>query len=67
MQSNADITFDEEHRIRVLAPEKFQQQETLEQECKQFTEKVDSFSSTVQTLVEVLDSQAKEIDEAKLR
>ncbi len=65
--SDIQICFDAENQIRVLDVSKFKQMEALETECTAFTEKIHSFTSTVQTLVEVLDGQAKRIEFEKLR
>ena len=48
--------------VQVLDPEKFKHMESLEQECHQFTDKIQQFGGTVQTLVDVLDGQAKRIE-----
>lgn len=61
------ISFDEQNQIRVLDAHKFQQVEELEKECGSFTSKCESFAKTVQTLVEVLDSQAARIEREKLK
>mmetsp|Transcript_28758 Transcript_28758/g.64262 ORF Transcript_28758/g.64262 Transcript_28758/m.64262 type:complete len:132 (+) Transcript_28758:110-505(+) len=61
------IHFDENSRIRVLDPEKFKHTEDLADECKSFVEKIEDFSGTVHVLVEVLDTQAKRIEHAKLK
>ncbi|CAD7948319.1 unnamed protein product [Amoebophrya sp. A120] len=65
--SDIQITFDADNHIRVLDPEKFKQMENLSQECQNFTEKIHQFGTTVQTLVDVLDGQAKRIEFEKLR
>eukprot|EP00392_Amoebophrya_sp_AT5.2_P019748 g20729.t1 len=67
VDTDIQITFDSENHIRVLDPEKFKHLESLEGECQAFTSKLTSFGTTVQTLVEVLDTQAKRIEFEKLR
>lgn len=65
--AEVDITFDEDNRIRVMPKEKYQQTESLDQQCQAFTEKIQAFGGTVQTLVEVLDGEAQKIEYEKLR
>mmetsp|Transcript_39735 Transcript_39735/g.63147 ORF Transcript_39735/g.63147 Transcript_39735/m.63147 type:complete len:131 (-) Transcript_39735:112-504(-) len=64
---DVDITFDEENRIRVMPKDKYNQTETLDQQCQAFTDKIHSFGSTVNTLVEILDGEAEKIECEKLR
>eukprot|EP00416_Gambierdiscus_australes_P016820 CAMPEP_0171059274 /NCGR_PEP_ID=MMETSP0766_2-20121228/3090_1 /TAXON_ID=439317 /ORGANISM="Gambierdiscus australes, Strain CAWD 149" /LENGTH=180 /DNA_ID=CAMNT_0011514701 /DNA_START=68 /DNA_END=608 /DNA_ORIENTATION=+ len=64
---DVDISFDDENRIRVMPKDKFKQTEHLEEQCKDFTKKINDFSVTVQMLVEVLDGEAKKIEYEKLR
>mmetsp|Transcript_21947 Transcript_21947/g.61348 ORF Transcript_21947/g.61348 Transcript_21947/m.61348 type:complete len:131 (-) Transcript_21947:125-517(-) len=66
-ETDVDITFDEDNRIRVMPKEKFLQTEALDQQCSGFTEKIHTFGDTVQMLVEVLDGEAKKIEYEKLR
>uniref|UniRef100_A0A7S2V367 Intraflagellar transport protein 20 n=1 Tax=Fibrocapsa japonica TaxID=94617 RepID=A0A7S2V367_9STRA len=61
------ISFDDDYRIRVLDSEKYKHTEELEKECKEFVQKIQTFNTTVHTLVEVLDAQAKRIENAKLK
>lgn len=67
MDEKVKISFDNEYRIRVLDPVKFQKGEELERECSSFVEKIGSFSEKVNSLVEVLESHATRIDSQKLR
>mmetsp|Transcript_9309 Transcript_9309/g.10763 ORF Transcript_9309/g.10763 Transcript_9309/m.10763 type:complete len:133 (-) Transcript_9309:310-708(-) len=64
---NRGITFDELFRIRVLDPDKYNQTESLKEECSAFTEKITSLSSLTKTLVDAVDAQAARIETEKLR
>lgn len=66
-EGDIDITFDEDNRIRVMPKEKYKTTEELEQQCQAFTERIQQFGGTVQTLVEVLDGEAQKIEYEKLR
>merc|ERR1711924_292166 len=59
---NVEITFDDENRIRVLQKDKYKQTENLDAECQGFSEKIETFGGTVNTLVEILDGQAQKIE-----
>eukprot|EP00617_Octactis_speculum_P022072 CAMPEP_0185768512 /NCGR_PEP_ID=MMETSP1174-20130828/50146_1 /TAXON_ID=35687 /ORGANISM="Dictyocha speculum, Strain CCMP1381" /LENGTH=131 /DNA_ID=CAMNT_0028453229 /DNA_START=11 /DNA_END=406 /DNA_ORIENTATION=- len=62
-----NICFDDECKIRVLSPEKFDHTKELAEQCTAFVNKIADFSDTVHVLVEILDSQAKMIETEKLR
>mmetsp|Transcript_26387 Transcript_26387/g.40085 ORF Transcript_26387/g.40085 Transcript_26387/m.40085 type:complete len:131 (+) Transcript_26387:79-471(+) len=62
-----DISFDEDNRIRVLPKEKYNSTEALDQQAKAFTDKIHDFGTTIQTLVEVLESEAAKIEHEKLK
>merc|ERR1719230_2426806 len=66
-EPEVDITFDEDNRIRVMPKDKFQQTESLEAECKDFSQKIQAFGSTVDMLVEVLDGESSKIELEKMR
>mmetsp|Transcript_123310 Transcript_123310/g.307996 ORF Transcript_123310/g.307996 Transcript_123310/m.307996 type:complete len:131 (+) Transcript_123310:115-507(+) len=66
-EADIDITFDEDNRIRVMPKDKYKATEQLDEQCKAFTEKIHAFGATVQTLVEVLDSESQKIEYEKLR
>ncbi|CAD7931108.1 unnamed protein product [Amoebophrya sp. A25] len=66
-ESDIQITFDEKNHIRVLDPEKFKEMDQLASSAAEFQSQIASFQNTVQTLVEVLDTQAKRIEFEKLR
>ena len=67
--SNMDITvsFDNEGKVRVLDEEKFNSAEALQNECNAFSGKLTEFTNTVDILVDVMASQAKKIERAKLK
>ena len=67
MDDKVRITFDQEYKLRVLDPSKFEKAEKLEKECSSFVEKISSFNEKVTSLVEVLDCNANRIDAQKLR
>jgi intraflagellar transport protein 20 len=67
MDDKVRITFDQEYKLRVLDPSKFEKAEKLEKECSSFVEKISSFNEKVTSLVEVLDCHANRIDAQKLR
>ena len=67
--NNMDITvsFDNEGKVRVLDEEKFNSAEALQSECNAFSGKLTEFTNTVDILVDVMASQAKKIERAKLK
>mmetsp|Transcript_17730 Transcript_17730/g.41243 ORF Transcript_17730/g.41243 Transcript_17730/m.41243 type:complete len:131 (+) Transcript_17730:98-490(+) len=67
MEPEVDISFDEDNRIRVMPKDKFKQTEALDQQCTAFTDSIHKFGGTVQTLVDILDSEAQKIEAEKLR
>ncbi len=67
MDEKVKITFDNEYRIRVLDPTKFDKGQQLQQECSAFVGKITSFSEKVNNLVEVLELHASRIDAQKLK
>mmetsp|Transcript_113526 Transcript_113526/g.315831 ORF Transcript_113526/g.315831 Transcript_113526/m.315831 type:complete len:131 (-) Transcript_113526:94-486(-) len=67
MEPTVSITFDDKHRVRVLDADKFEQTKLLEESCSSFVAKIDSFNSTVHSLVELLSTQAEAIEKEKLR
>jgi intraflagellar transport protein 20 len=67
MDDKIKVTFDNEYKIRVLEPTKFQKGEELEKECSSFVTKISSFSEKVTDLVSVLEEHAERIDSQKLR
>jgi intraflagellar transport protein 20 len=64
---DVNITFDENNQIRVLAADKYRETENLKSECIDFLKKIMQFNDMVTTLIEVLDSQAQKIEDAKLK
>ncbi|TNV82242.1 hypothetical protein FGO68_gene970 [Halteria grandinella] len=64
---DVNITFDENNQIRVLAADKYRETENLKGECIDFLKKIMNFNDMVSTLIDVLDSQAQKIEDAKLK
>ena len=64
---DVNITFDENNQIRVLSQEKYRETEQMKTETIDFLKKIMSFNDMVTTLIEVLDSQAQKIEDAKLK
>lgn len=64
---DVNITFDENNQIRVLAADKYRETENLKGECIDFLKKIMNFNDMVSTLIEVLDTQAQKIEDAKLK
>ena len=64
---DVNITFDENNQIRVLSADKYRETENLKSECIDFLKKIMQFNEMVTTLIEVLDSQAQKIEDAKLK
>lgn len=64
---DVNITFDENNQIRVLSSDKYRETENMKGETIDFLKKIMSFNDMVTTLIEVLDSQAQKIEDAKLR
>ena len=67
MDDKVKVVFDNEYKIRVLDPVKFQKGEELEKECSGFVNKITSFSEKINALVEILEQHAERIDSQKLR
>lgn len=64
---DVNITFDENNQIRVLAADKYRETESVKSETIDFLKKIMSFNEMVTTLIEVLETQAGKIEEAKLK
>ena len=64
---DVNITLDENNQIRVLSQEKYRETEAMKSETIDFLKKIMSFNDMVTTLIEVLDSQAQKIEDAKLK
>ncbi len=64
---DVNITFDENNQIRVLSADKFRETENLKGECIDFLKKIMNFNEMVSTLIDVLDTQAQKIEDAKLK
>ena len=64
---DVNITFDENNQIRVLSQEKYKETEAMKTETIDFLKKIMQFNDMVTTLIEVLDSQAEKIEDAKLK
>jgi intraflagellar transport protein 20 len=64
---DVNITFDENNQIRVLSADKYRETENMKGECIDFLKKIMTFNDMVTTLIEVLDSQAQKIEDAKLK
>eukprot|EP00386_Alphamonas_edax_P006556 GDKI01021194.1.p1 GENE.GDKI01021194.1~~GDKI01021194.1.p1 ORF type:complete len:125 (-),score=39.98 GDKI01021194.1:92-466(-) len=58
---------DEENKIRTLPADKFKEAELLEQQCSSFVDKLAGFKSNVQSLVDILSTQAGQIEKEKLK
>ena len=61
------ITFDETNNIRVLEASLFNDCQTMQSQSYEFVNKMKKFEEMVESLVEVLDSQAVKIEQEKLR
>jgi len=64
---DVNITFDENNQIRVLPADKYRETENVKSETFDFLKKILNFNDMVSTLIEVLDTQASKIEEAKLK
>ena len=64
---DVNITFDENNQIRVLAADKYRETENVKSETIDFLKKIMSFNEMVTTLIDVLETQAAKIEEAKLK
>ena len=64
---DVNITFDENNQIRVLAADKYRETENVKSETIDFLKRIMSFNEMVNTLIEVLESQASKIEDAKLK
>lgn len=65
-KKHVQISFDDLNRIRILEAEQFKQTETLADECTNFVEKIQLFTSSVSQLVEVLTAQSNKIEREKM-
>ena len=64
---DVNITFDENNQIRVHPADKYRETENVKTETFDFLKKILSFNDMVSTLIDVLDTQAAKIEEAKLK
>jgi intraflagellar transport protein 20 len=64
---DVNITFDDNNQIRVLSADKYRETEQVKGETVDFLKRIMSFNDMVTTLIEVLESQAVKIEEAKLK
>ena len=64
---DVNITFDDSNQIRVLSADKYRETESLKGETIDFLKKIMNFNDMVTTLIEVLESQATKIEDAKLK
>mmetsp|Transcript_18134 Transcript_18134/g.25496 ORF Transcript_18134/g.25496 Transcript_18134/m.25496 type:complete len:131 (+) Transcript_18134:24-416(+) len=65
-KKHVQISFDDLNRIRILEADHFKQTEQLAEECTNFVEKIQVFTSTVNSLVEVLTTQSAKIEKEKM-
>ena len=61
------MSFDDQNRIRVLDVDKFAHTEELGSAANDFVKKNQEFGGLMDGIVEVLDANAKRIEQAKLR
>lgn len=59
------IHFDEQYRIRVFDPKKYEHAEELKEETSRFREKLAEFEQEVGTLLKVMEKYAARIEKAK--
>lgn len=64
---DVNITFDENNQIRVLAADKYRETENVKSETIDFLKRIMSFNDMVTTLIDVLETQATKIEDAKLK
>eukprot|EP00946_MAST-07B_sp_MAST-7B-sp1_P004430 g4430.t1 len=62
-----EVCFDKAGKVRVLDEEKYEQTKQLQEQTAAFSNKLEEFNSTIKTLVDVMDGQAKRIEKAKLK
>jgi hypothetical protein len=67
MDEKIRLSFDDEFKIRALDASKFSKADELQRELTQFYEKINGFREKTNSLVDVLEAQAKTIDGQKLR
>lgn len=65
-KKHVQISFDDLNRIRILDAESSKQTEQLGEECVKFVEKIGLFTSSINSLVEVLTSQSNKIEKEKM-
>jgi intraflagellar transport protein 20 len=61
------LTFDELNRLRVFEPEFFKQTSELAEDAQNFTDKISTFSQTVEELVQLLQAEGEKIEQEKLK
>ncbi|KAK9817115.1 hypothetical protein WJX72_009751 [[Myrmecia] bisecta] len=66
-QVGENISFDENYRIRVLDVDKYNTTKTLQEECGNFSQKIQQLDGMVKTYLEAVDQQAKQIELEKLK
>lgn len=66
-QERVQITFDDQSKIRVLDQSKFEKTQQLATEATDFVTKTAEFTNTVSSILQILEAQAKRIEQEKLR
>lgn len=63
----AGLNIDDLNNFRLLEPDVQQQSSELRDSCKEFMDKIESFHKIVSSLIEVMDSVAKEVQKEKMK
>uniref|UniRef100_A0A0G4I3A3 Intraflagellar transport protein 20 n=1 Tax=Chromera velia CCMP2878 TaxID=1169474 RepID=A0A0G4I3A3_9ALVE len=66
MADDISISIDADNKIRTLPAESFREAEQLEEQIQGFVEKMETFSNTVQSLIDITAAQAAQIEKEKL-
>ena len=66
VKKRVQISFDDLNRIRILEADDFKQTEELADQCHSFVEKTSEFITTVDSLVNVLQTQSTKIENEKM-
>ena len=65
--ARAPLGHQEHYNIRLLEPSEFESAESLQEECKEFLEKITQFNALVQSITQVFEAHANQIQTEKLK
>ncbi|KAI9011024.1 intraflagellar transport protein 20 [Gaertneriomyces semiglobifer] len=61
------VLFDDFSKLRILDPADFEASESLKEECKGFTTRLNNFNEVVQMFLQLMEEKAQQIEKEKLK